>query len=51
MNCDNQMTRIVVELGLVGAYSALEYWLGRTKRVEASSLIELIKNLILRKGI
>lgn len=50
MDCQNQtLIRLALEVGLVGAYSGLEYWLGRTKRTEAASLIELFIKVITRK--
>ena len=48
MDCDQ--TRIGLEIGLVAAYAGLEFWLGKTKRTEAASLIELIIKTALRKG-
>ena len=47
--CESDLYRVLIELVLVAAYSGLEYWLGRTKRTEAASLIELLIKVITRK--
>lgn len=50
-SCQKEMwIRFALEGGLILAYSGLEFWLGRTKRTEAASLIELILKTVLRKG-
>jgi len=42
---DCQSASYIGVLGLA-AYSALEFWLGRTKRTKASSLVELLGVII-----
>ena len=37
------------KIGVMAVYPIFEWWLGRTKKVEACSLIDLILNLF-RKG-
>lgn len=49
--CESDLKRIALEFGLVGAYSLLEYWLGKTKKTQAASLVELAIRIITRKGI
>lgn len=43
------LIRLGLEAGVIAAYAGLEYWLGKTKRTEAASLVELILKLVLRK--
>lgn len=41
--------RLLAEIVILAAYMGLEFWLGRTKRTSAASLVELVLTLISRK--